>query len=582
MNQWSRFLPFVRPQILMMACAGLAVMGVAACNLVLIRLAGSLWDLITVQQDLQQLTSIVWMFLGLVVGQGVLSMVHSYLTALASQHVMADFRTHVFSHLHRLSLNFFSKRRTGELISRLMNDVGVIQSLLTETPMDALKHLVTIIGGVGFLLVMNWRLCVLILILLPLLAIVARIFGKRLKALSMKIQDQTAHVTTLIEEVVSGIREVKSFVQGQREEARFRLGVEGLLATTMQRTAVLAVFVPVITFFTFVMAIGVLWYGGKQVIEGQLSPGELFAFVLFAGILIGPFGSAARIFSQVKEVQGAMTRVFELLDTPLDIQDSPNAQPLVPIRGDVQFEDVQFAYEERPPVLEGVSFSIKAGECVALVGPTGAGKTTIINLLHRFYDPTNGRVLIDGHDVKSIQLDSLYHQLALVPQETFLFGGTIMDNIRYGRWEAAEAEVLEASQRANAHEFIQALPAGYETVLGEKGVNLSGGQRQRVAIARALLKDPRILILDEATSALDSHSESLVQGALIELMKGRTTLMIAHRFSSIQAGSITTCIHCGKSRGLPMFPKVELDHLFCLEGYGCQVLRGDCLLLVNF
>jgi subfamily B ATP-binding cassette protein MsbA len=480
MNQWSRFLPFVRPQILMMACAGLAVMGVAACNLVLIRLAGSLWDLITVQQDLQQLTSIVWMFLGLVVGQGVLSMVHSYLTALASQHVMADFRTHVFSHLHRLSLNFFSKRRTGELISRLMNDVGVIQSLLTETPMDALKHLVTIIGGVGFLLVMNWRLCVLILILLPLLAIVARIFGKRLKALSMKIQDQTAHVTTLIEEVVSGIREVKSFVQGQREEARFRLGVEGLLATTMQRTAVLAVFVPVITFFTFVMAIGVLWYGGKQVIEGQLSPGELFAFVLFAGILIGPFGSAARIFSQVKEVQGAMTRVFELLDTPLDIQDSPNAQPLVPIRGDVQFEDVQFAYEERPPVLEGVSFSIKAGECVALVGPTGAGKTTIINLLHRFYDPTNGRVLIDGHDVKSIQLDSLYHQLALVPQETFLFGGTIMDNIRYGRWEAAEAEVLEASQRANAHEFIQALPAGYETVLGEKGVNLSGGQRQRV------------------------------------------------------------------------------------------------------
>jgi subfamily B ATP-binding cassette protein MsbA len=498
-----------------------------------------------VQKDLQQLTAMVWMFIGLVVGQGILSMGHSYLTALASQRVMADFRTHVFSHLHRLSLNFFAKRRTGELISRLMNDVGVIQNLLTETPMDALKHLVTITGGVGFLLVMNWRLCLLILILLPLLAIVARIFGKRLKALSMKIQDQTAHVTTLIEEVVSGIREVKSFVQGQREEARFRLGVEGLLTTTMQRTAVLAVFVPVITFFTFVMAIGVLWYGGKQVIEGSLSPGELFAFVLFAGILIGPFGSAARIFSQVKEVQGAMIRVFELLDTPLDIQDSPNAQPLAPIRGAVQFEEVRFAYEERPPVLEGVSFSIKAGECVALVGPTGAGKTTIINLLHRFYDPTKGRVLIDGHDVKSIQLDSLYHQLALVPQETFLFGGTIMDNIRYGRWEAAEADVLEASQRANAHEFIQALPEGYETVLGEKGVNLSGGQRQRVAIARALLKDPRILILDEATSALDSQSESLVQGALIELMKGRTTLMIAHRFSSIQRADRILVLHKG-------------------------------------
>ncbi|MDH5562283.1 MAG: ABC transporter ATP-binding protein/permease [Nitrospirota bacterium] len=545
MNQWSRFLPFLRPQIVIMACAGVAVMGVAACNLILIRMAGSLWDLITVQKDLQQLTTMVWLFIGLVVGQGVLSMGHSYMTALASQHVMADFRTHVFSHLHRLSLKFFAKRRTGELISRLMNDVGVIQNLLTETPLDALKHLVTIIGGVGFLLVMNWRLCLLILILLPLLALVARIFGKRLKALSIKIQDQTAQVTTLIEEVVSGIREVKSFVQGQREETRFRLGIEGLLATTMQRTAVLAVFVPVITFFTFVMAIGVLWYGGKQVIEGQLSPGELFAFVLFAGILIGPFGSAARIFTQVKEVQGAMTRVFELLDTPLDIQDSPDSRSLVPIRGDVQFDEVQFAYEERPPVLESVSFSIKAGECVALVGPTGAGKTTIINLLHRFYDPMKGRVLIDGHDVRSIQLDSLYGQLALVPQDTFLFGGTIMDNIRYGRWDASEAEILEASQRANAHEFIHMLPEGYETVLGEKGVNLSGGQRQRVAIARALLKDPRILILDEATSALDSQSESLVQGALVELMKGRTTLMIAHRFSSIQRADRILVLHRG-------------------------------------
>jgi len=545
MKQWSRFLPFLRPQMLRMACAGVAVMGVAACNLILIKLAGSLWDLITVQQDLQQLTKMVWVFVGLVVGQGVLSMGHSYLTALVSQRVMADFRTHVFSHLHRLSLNFFAKRRTGELISRLMNDVGVIQKLLTETPMDVLKHLVTIVGGVGFLLVMNWQLCGLILILLPLLAIVARLFGKRLKMLSMTIQDQTAHVTVLIEEVVSGIREVKSFVQGEREEARFRSAVERLLATTMQRTAVLAVFVPVITFFTFVMAIGVLWYGGKQVIEGQLSPGELFAFFLFAWILIVPFGSAARIFSQVKEVQGAMTRVFELLDTPLDIQDSPTAQPVMPIRGDVQFENVKFAYDERPPVLEAVSFSIQAGECVALVGPTGAGKTTIINLLHRFYDPTQGRVLIDGHDVKSIQLDSLYHQLALVPQDTFLFGGTIKENIRYGRSEASEADILEASRRANAHDFIHTLPDGYETVLGEKGVNLSGGQRQRVAIARALLKDPRILILDEATSALDSQSESLVQGALVELMKGRTTLMIAHRFSSIQRADRILVLHKG-------------------------------------
>jgi subfamily B ATP-binding cassette protein MsbA len=528
-----------------MGGAGLLVMGVAACNLLLIRLGGTLWDLITVQRDLPQLTNMVWVFLGLVVGQGLLSMGHSYLTALASQHVMADFRTHVFSHLHRLSLNFFAKRRTGELISRVMNDVSVIQNLLTETPMDALKHLVTILGGVGFLLFMNWRLCVLILILLPLLALIARIFGKRLKLLSMQIQDQTAHVTTLIEEVVSGIRVVKSFVQGQREEKRFRSAVEGLLATTIKRTAVLAVFVPVITFCTFVMAIGVLWYGGKQVIEGQLTPGELFAFVLFAGILIGPFGSAARIFSQVKEVQGAMTRVFELLDTPLDIHDSPMAKSLPSLQGHIEFDHVHFAYEGRSPVLEDVSFSVQAGECVALVGPTGAGKSTIVNLLHRFYDPNAGRVLIDGHDLRAVQVESLYQQLALVPQETLLFGGTIAENIRYGRAEATESDMMSASRRANAHEFIQSLPDGYDTMLGEKGINLSGGQRQRVAIARALLKDPRILILDEATSALDSQSESLVQSALTELMKGRTTLMIAHRFSSIQRANRILVLHKG-------------------------------------
>lgn len=545
MTYLSRFVPFLKPYLLTMVGAGLLVMGVAACNLILIRLGGSLWDLITVQQDLPRLTDMVWVFIGLVVGQGLLSMGHSYMIAWVSQHVMADFRTSVFGHLHRLSLNFFAKRRTGELLSRLMNDVGTIQSLLTETPMDALKHLVTIIGGVGFLLFMNWRLCLLILVLLPLLALVARTFGKRLKSLSVIIQDQTAYLTTLIEEVISGIRVVKSFGQGPREERRFRSAVESLLQTTMKRTGVLAVFVPVITLCTFSVAIGVLWYGGKQVIEGHMTPGDLFAFVLFAGILIGPFGSAARIFSQVKEVQGAMTRVFELLDTPLEIQDGPNPKIVHPLEGHIRFEQVSFAYEGRSKILESVSFSIEAGEMVALVGPTGAGKTTIINLLHRFYDPTGGRILIDGHDLASLQLDSVYGQLALVPQETVLFGGTIMDNVRYGRWEASEDAIMEACRRAHAHEFIHALPDGYQTVLGEKGINLSGGQRQRIAIARALLKDPRILILDEATSALDSQSEVLVQAALAELMRGRTTLMIAHRFSSIQRADRILVLHKG-------------------------------------
>ncbi len=517
-----------------MAGSALLIMAVAALNLVLIRFAGTLWDLITLKQDLAQLTQAMWIFLGLMVTQGLLSMGHSYVSARVSQRIIADFRVSLFKHLQRLSLNFFAKRRTGELVSRLMNDVGVIQHTFTEMPIDSAKHLVTIIGGIGFLLVMNWKLCLLILLLLPLLAIVARLFGRRLKSLSTLIQDRTAVLTTLIEEVVSGIRVVKSFVQTGREESRFKTSVEGLMSTTLLRAAILAVFIPTITLLTFSMAIAVLWYGGKQVIEGAMTPGDLFAFVLFAGILIGPFGSAARLFAQIKETQGAMTRVFELLDSQPEIRNVPNASVLNHIEGAIHFDRVGFAYDPRHPVLSSVSFTVQPGERIALVGPTGSGKTTIINLLHRFYDPIDGAVYVDGQDLRKVDLESYYSQVGLVPQETILFGDTIMENIRYGRAGAGEDEVLVASEGANAHEFIQSLPDGYQTLVGEKGVNLSGGQRQRIAIARAFLKNPRILIMDEATSALDSQSERLVQSALNRLMEGRTTLIIAHRLTTIQ------------------------------------------------
>lgn len=534
MATFSRFFPFLRPYLGQMALSALLVMGVAALNLLLIRYAGNVWDLITVQRDLPQLTTTIWMFLGFMLGQSVLSMGHSYLTSRVSQQIICDFRTHLFAHFQRLSLGFFSKRRTGEIVSRLMNDVGVIQSTLTDTPIDTAKHFVTVIGGVGFLLVMNWRLCGLILLLLPLLAIVARLFGRRLKSLSTQIQDRTAELTTLIEEVVSGIRIVKSYVQTDREEKRFRSGVMSLMDTTLRRTAILSVFIPVITLLTLATAVAVLWYGGKQVIEGAMSPGDLFAFVLFAGILIGPFGSVARVFAQLKESQGAMARVFEILDAQPEIYDVPEAITLPEIQGCIRFEQVRFSYDPRQEVLSSVTFEVQPGERVAVVGPTGAGKTTIINLLHRFYDPTAGAVFVDGYDLRSVRLDSFYRQIALVPQENILFGDTILENIRYGRSEASEDEVYAASLGAHAHEFILSLPDGYQTLVGEKGVNLSGGQRQRIAIARAFLKNPRILIMDEATSALDSQSETLVQAALNNLMVGRTTVIIAHRLTTVQ------------------------------------------------
>lgn len=514
--------------------AALCIAIVALLNLVMLRVVGRLWDVITVQHDYAGMMQLLAVFIAVVVIQGLASVGHGYLLAWVSQHIMADFRQHVFRHVNGLSLNFFVKRRTGELLSRVMNDIGTIQRAVTDTPIDMIKQAVTFLGGVGFLLAMNWRLCLLILLLLPLLAVIAKLFGRRLKQLSTDIQDENAYLSTILEEVFSGIRIVKSFVQTAREESRFRGTLERAVAIALRRATVLAIFIPTITLCTFAAGAAVLWYGGMQVIEGQVTPGDLFAFVLFAGILIGPFGAAARVFAHVKEAQGAMQRVFEILDTQPEVQQHPRAVTLTTVDGHIRAEHLSFYYDPRTPILTDVSFEARPGEVIALVGPTGAGKTTIINLLHRFYDPTQGTITLDGQDLRTIDLNSLYKQIALVPQETTLFGGSIFDNIRYGREDASHEDVVAASKAAMADEFVVKFPDGYQTIVGEKGVNLSGGQRQRLAIARALLKNPRILLLDEATSALDTESERLVQEALDRLMRGRTTFVVAHRLTTVQ------------------------------------------------
>jgi len=546
MSTFARFFPFLKPYVPRMVVAGLLIMAVAAINLALLRLAGRVWDVITVRHDASRMTELIAIFLGLVVVQGLCTMGHSYLSAWVSQRIVADFRTHVFAHLQTLSVSFFTRRRTGELLSRLMNDVTVIQSVATETPIDTAKQLVTFVGGIGFLLAMNWRLCLLILVLLPLLVLVARFFGRRLKSLSTSIQDHTAALSTHIEEVISGIRIVKSFVQTAQEERRFAAQVERNLLLTMRRAGIMAIFIPVISLLTFSVAAAVLWYGGNQVIEGSVSPGDLFAFVLFAGILIGPFSSAARVFAQVREAQGATARVFEILDARSDLPDSSSAVAIDRVAGHVQAERVSFSYDARQPVLANITFDGQPGELIAIVGPTGAGKTTLVNLLHRFYDPTEGRITIDGRDLRTITLESWYRQIALVPQETVLFGGTILDNIRYGNHQADEQGVFAASRAAHAHDFIMSFPDAYQTIVGEKGMNLSGGQRQRLAIARAILKNPRILLLDEATSSLDSESERLVHEALERLMTGRTTFVVAHRLTTVQRADRILVLNHGR------------------------------------
>lgn len=546
MNYFSRLLPFLRPYLTHMIFASLLIAGVAILNLMLLKLAGTLWDLVAVQRDATRMTQTITLFLTIAVLQSIMAMGQSYLTTRLSQQVIADFRIHLFRHVQTLSLSFFAKRRTGEILSRLMNDVGVIQKLATDTPIDSAKQIVTLVGGITFLLVMNWKLCLLIVSLIPALVLVARLFGKRLQTLSVHIQDHTASLSTLIEEVVSGIRVVKSFVRTDREDRRFGAALQTLVDGTLHRATIMSVFVPTITLLTFAMAGIVFWYGGVQVIDGAMTPGDLFAFVLFAGILIGPFGSIARVVSQMKEGQGALQRVFELLDTAPEVTDSPNAYAMGDMQGSIQFSHVSFAYEPQRPVLSDLSFEVHPGEMVAIVGPTGSGKSTIVNLLHRFYDPVEGCVTIDNQDLRDVQMASLYRQIAFVPQETVLFGDTILENIRYGREDASEQDVIAASQAANAHDFIAGLPDGYATLVGEKGVNFSGGQRQRLAIARAILKNPRLLILDEATSSLDSESERLVQQALQRLMAGRTTVVIAHRLTTIQEADRIVVLNKGR------------------------------------
>lgn len=458
----------------------------------------------------------------------------SYLLGWTGERVVADLRMAVYRHLHRQSLRFFTNQRTGDLTSRLTNDVNSVRGAVKDAISDLLTQSLSLVGSVVLMVVLNWRLSLIIFLIVPVVTGIAVYFGRKIRALARRIQDRLADTTAVAEEAIAAIRVVKAFARSQYEVDRYDDAVEDLFGTARYRVLVSSLFSASVGLLFFAALVAIFWYGGIEVLAGRLTEGDLVAFVFYAFNIARSVGGMSRLYSTFNSAAGATERLFGLLNTEPELQDAPDAVPMPLIEGRVRFETVTFAYEPGHPVLHAIELDIRAGESVALVGPSGAGKSTLVSLLPRFYDPQEGRITIDGYDLRAVTRQSLREQIAAVSQDVTLFNTSIRENIRYGRLDAPNSDVVEAARAANAHAFITKLPGGYDAEVGERGVKLSGGQRQRIAIARAVLRDARLLLLDEATSSLDSASEALVQEALERLMAGRTTFVIAHRLSTVQ------------------------------------------------
>jgi subfamily B ATP-binding cassette protein MsbA len=532
MKEFHNILKYAKPYIKSLIFAFLCLALTSLINLVLPLIVRNMINAVIVLKNNEMLDSLAWDLIIIIGLQAAFAVTHNYIFGFVGHRMTTDFRIEFFSHIQSLSLRFFQERRVGEILSRMSNDISVIQNALVTIPVALLRQSITLLGALAIILYLNWKLTGLILLILPPLMIFARVFGRRLKVFSEKLQDQVAQAVVVLEEVMSSIKIVKSFTREPYERNRFQEKIETAFERAVDKLKISAFFGPFILGLTFLVSALLIWYGGYQVMQGATTPGELAAFFLYALIIAGPIGTFVRLYTQIQEARGAIQRVYEILDTEPIVQNPENPVSLENITGSIQFENVSFGYQDTG-VIHDVSFDVLPGQTVALVGPSGAGKSTIIKLLLRFFDPNSGTIRLDGHDIRTLDRKSFLSQIGLVPQETLLFGGTVRENILYGKLDATEAELEEAAQKANAHEFITNMEKGYDTIVGEKGTKLSGGERQRIAIARAILKDPKILVLDEATSSLDNRSESLIKEGLETLMAHRTTFIVAHRLSTI-------------------------------------------------
>ena len=457
-----------------------------------------------------------------------------------------NLRMDMFKHLQLLSLNFYAKREVGSIVSRGTNDIEKITELITSGVANVIADLLTLVGIIGIMLYMNWQLSLITFSVIPLMMIFLYIWGRRVRKVYRETRKTIASVSAKMEESVSGMKEIQSYSREGETRNEFRQINQSNMEANVQAGQVMSAFWPAVGIFTAIGNFLVLWFGGGAVMAGTLSVGVLFGFMSYLTRFFMPIQDLNTFWNSVQSALAAAERVFDIMDTPKGIRDKPEAFELPRIEGHIEYDHLSFRYEDDQPVLSEIDLEIKPNTTVALVGPTGVGKTTMINLLYRFYDPKEGALKVDGHDIRDVKLASLRKQMAVVLQDNFLFSGTVMENIRYGNLDATDEEIIEVAQTVGAHEFIEKLPEAYQTEVRERGSRLSVGQRQLISLARALLADPRILIMDEATSSIDAYTELIIQQALDKVFKNRTSIIIAHRLSTVRNADMIIVLHEGR------------------------------------
>jgi ATP-binding cassette subfamily B protein len=507
-----------------------------ATSLAFPKLIGSIIEVIEGKSvyTINQVTSFLFLVLIL---QAVFSFFRIYLFTIVSEKSMLNIRSDVFSRMITLPVSYLEQKRVGELTSRITSDVSQLQGLFSFTIAELFRQIATLIVGMVILFYTSWKLTLFMLATFPLLVVASVFFGRQMRRLSKKAQDELAAANVVAEETLQSVNVVKAFTNEHLEINRYETILKRVLSLSLYAARFRGGFTSFIILALFGGIVGVVWFGAGLVQSGEMNLADLFTFILYTTFIGASIGGMGDLYAQINRTVGASERLFEILEEPAEISSEEAANtPAAAISGNISYQDVHFSYPSRSdlPVLKGISFHIQAGEKIALVGYSGAGKSTIIQLLLRFYNYQSGQILIDGKPLTAYGIAEIRKNIAVVPQEVMLFGGTIQENISYGKPSATAEEIYDAAKRAHALEFIDSFPEKFETVVGERGVKLSGGQRQRIAIARAILKDPKILILDEATSSLDAESEQLVQVALDELMKNRTTIVIAHRLATIR------------------------------------------------